>query len=243
MTTPDYDDFKFYKFRFHLPDGTSAENWNFLRAVILGIRKDNMQEPEYYGTCGYEVLNKVNEPTRPHLHMHFAVKTQQTLGAVRKRLQRHFSEDSRITSRGNELYSLSEEDDVQDVHRFLRYVWKQGGRRSVEHGFAERIPSDMNIEMSIALAREEQGRMWEFNRKKRDEMLKPSTKDGLFEYLDALNLQNPFSDSKQLLIKIMEYYNQEEKSANKQTILGYHQTGLWRYKLESFEETALKWLN
>lgn len=228
------DDYKFIKFRYTLAEGDNARAKMYLQSYIVNLGE------EYYAACGYETLNKLNENTHPHLHMHCVVKGK-TLGAIRKALQRDFKLNGE-KRKGNVLYSLSEEEDVKDVNRFLRYVWKQGGRMTREQGFAEKLPPDMDINLEIALAREEQERMWEFNKKKQAEALRPSTKDKLFEYLDGLNEQNKFSSKREILIKIMEYYNSEEKSANKQTIMGYLQTALWRYQMETFEETATEWL-
>lgn len=230
----DLTEYKFFKFRYTLADGDIPRAKMYLQAYFLN------ESEEYYAACGYETLNKLNENTHPHLHMHFVVKGK-TIGAIRKALQRDFKSQNE-KRKGNVLYSLSEEEDVKDVNRFLRYVWKQGGRQSREAGFRESLPADMDVDLEVALAREEQERMWEFNKKKQAEALRPSTKDKLFEYLDGLNEQNKFSSKREILIKIMEYYNSEEKSANKQTIMGYLQTALWRYQMETFEETATEWL-
>lgn len=229
------EEFTYLKFRYILSDGEIPRTKMYLASYFIADMCD-----EYYASCGYEVLNKTREPTNPHLHMHFVVKNK-TIGSIRKALQREFKRLGE-TRKGNSLYSLAEEEDVKDLNRFLRYAWKQGGRRGIEDGFPERLPPDMDINLQEALAIEEQDRMWDFNCKKKADSLKPNTKDKLFEYLDEINEKCKFITKKEILIKIMEYYNQEEKSANKSTILGYLQTAVWRYGLETFEETADSWL-
>lgn len=185
----DFEDYHFYKFRFTLPKDddvnfSSPERNMYLHSYFF----DPYDGVPYYATCGYETKNKFNEDTHPHLHMHIICKGK-TIGAIRKALQRDFKGRGE-TRKGNVLYSLAEEEDVVDVNRFLRYVWKQGGRVTKEGGFPERYPPDMNLEMEIALAKEEQERMWEFNRKKQEQALKPSTKDMLFEHLDKIQQVN-----------------------------------------------------
>lgn len=233
----DYTDYKFYKFRYTLSEdlGDNYRQIMYLQSLLLP------EDGEYVATGGFEKLNKFNEPTHAHIHIHFGCKSR-TLGGMRKALQREFKNRGE-TRKGNALYSLTEESDVIDVNRFLRYCWKQGGRITDSTGLLEKLPKDIDIDLETKLAKEEQERMWEFNRKKQDESMRPNTKDKLFEYLDGLHKKAPFLCKRSILIKIMEYYNQEEKSANKSTIIGYLQTAIWRYKLETFEQTADIWLN
>lgn len=242
----DFSGYRFYKFRYTPREGQHKRIGQHAWSAIV---ESYLDSGEYYASCGFEKLNNLNESTHPHLHFHFAIKTEKDLlGAMRKRFQRYIKLDGDETRKGNVLYSLAEESDVKDINRFLRYVWKQGGREHLGTGWPyEKLPSEMEIDLEIALAREEQERMWEFNIKKREKQMAPDTRDKLFEYLDDCHQQENFLGKKQILIKICEFYGTPDekgnmRSANKQTILGYLQTALWKYKLETFEETAEQWL-
>lgn len=237
----DFSDFTFFKFRYTFDDVTALipPSWAgdiFSECLLTG---------DYFASMGIERLDKLNKPTHEHVHLHFCLKGKVTIGAMRKRLQRLFTEKGE-QRKGNVMYSLVQEDDVHDVHRFLRYAWKQGGRMcaiSSPEFNQERLPPGMDIDLEIALAREEQQRMWEFNIKKHEESLRPNTKDKLFETLDEINSKTPFVDERSILRAIVDYYCDEEKSANKSTMLGFLQTALWRYDLESRDVTVDRWLN
>lgn len=195
----------------------------------------------YYATGGYEWLNKDGEQTHPHIHLHFAFKTDdqdKLLGTIRKRFQRWSKDDPR---KGNALYSLALEKDIKDYKRFFRYPWKQSGRVVF---VGERVPPSMRdeVEKHVEMAQEEQRIVWDVRRKKKEKAMQPGTKEILFDYLDRINDDHKFGSQREILIEIIKFYNQEEKSANKNTIMGFLQTAMWRYGLETFEATADKWL-
>lgn len=221
-----------YKFRYTLAE-SQVERWEAAYQPVLneivGYLTDNIHEEFSLVTMGYENLNKLSQPTHPHLHIHF--RCELTVGTLRKRFQRRYNLDSR---KGNPLYCLSHEEDVQDEQRFFRYPWKQGGRIKR----LEKIPTEWDTKVMLACAAEEQHKQWDLNKKAEEKRNQPSTKDKLFEYLDAI--REELKDEKSIFLKVCEYYNQEEKSANMATIKGYIQTALWRYELETFEETFSK---
>lgn len=235
----DFSDYRFYKFRYTYAEGQTQQEYPGL-TVLFGDKFDfELDDPGYYATLGYEELDKYNKPTHPHMHIHFALRfaNENTLGSIRKRLQRYFKAKGE-NRKGNVLYSLAEESDVLDVERFLRYVWKQGGRVARD----ERIPEGMHVDNSIMLAREEQARMWEFNIAKREKADAPNTRDKLFEWLGKLHEEVPFRCEKDILVKIMEYYDRNDQSANRATLMGFLQSACWKYGLETYSDTADRWL-
>lgn len=240
----DWEEYRFFKFRYTLKPDAHERTGIHAFLGLMGCEYDSVESGTFV-SAGFETLDKFNKPTHPHWHFHFAMKnaTDKTIGALRKRLQRYFKTDAE-TRKGNELYSLSEVDDVNEITRFFRYPWKQGGRRAREHSFCyERLPPEMtDINTEIALAREEQSRMWEWNIKKAEKAAQPDTRDKLFEYLDEINEKTKFTDRFTILEKICEFYGSNDKSANKATLMGYLQTALWKYGLETYAETSRRWL-
>lgn len=224
-----------YKFRYTLAEEQVQRYKHAHQSVIsevVELLTSDIEREFTIVTIGYEELNKLGQPTHPHVHIHF--RSELTLGTLRKRFQRKYQLDSR---KGNPLYCLSQEEDVQDEQRFFRYPWKQGGRIKR----LEKIPKEWDTKVMLACAAEEQHKQWDLNKKAEEKRNQPSTKDKLFEYLD--NIREELKDEKSIFLKVCEYYNQEEKSANMATIKGYIQTALWRYELETFEETFNKIYN
>lgn len=240
----------FYKFRFTLPDRELFPKFDdcLMRLLeVLDIREGGKAK---WWSIGYEELNGCGEMTKPHFHIHFASMHREA--TLRKRLQTLFKKDEfsewTLGLKGNRLYSLccvdDEEGGVKDLNRFFRYPLKQlcEQHRAFEiNPNYQCLPDDFDIKVQSLIAHDEWSRDVEFKVKKKQQLEQPSTKDKLFEYLDSCAVEQR-ATKRSLLILIIAYYDREEKSANKQTILGYLQTALWRYKLETHEATADKWL-
>lgn len=190
---------------------------------------------------GFEENDKCGKPTHPHYHCHFSLDAEKypkvNIGSLRKKIQR-FLKDSADERKGNAVYSLCHEDDVKDEKRFFRYPFKQGGRVFLNW---EILPEEFDLVMELALAREEYDRMVEDNLKKLDKMLRPNTKDKLFQYLDECKI-TPETPKVKVLELILYYYTREEMSANRQTIMGYLNTSVLRYGIETIEQMAEDWL-
>jgi len=227
----------YLKFRYTFPEGCEPDI-NQVKQLFYGVfKKSATGEDAPIFTAGIEKLNKLNEPTHPHIHIH--IKTIQKQSAVRTAFKTYINGlEKKETRKGNELYSIKCETDVEDDERFFRYCWKQNPCKWIE-----RIPPEWNKKEMCALAQEEQKRMWEFNRKQQAKQLRKKTKDLLFDYLDEKNLEKPYKMDMEILVDIIKYYDAEGKSANENTIMGYLQTSMWRYNLEKHEETARKWLS
>lgn len=252
---PNWENYRFYKFRYTLkPDGEKKDGFLAFQS-LFGDQFLNYHRIMYL-SAGFEELGDRALQTQPHFHFHFALPDsgEKDIGNMRKRFQRWIKKDENEKRKGNFLYSLKEELDVKDIYRFFRYPWKQLGRIVTNTtGFVvEKLPPDIDpddIDKLIALASEEQKRKWEDQINAYNRKMKPDTRDKLFGFLDRINEENAFSSEKDILVKICEFYGTPDestglyRSANKQTMLGYLQTAKWKYGLESFEETALKWLN
>lgn len=238
------DNAHYIKFRFTFADSIPISE----RYSMLSELSDRLAlNDAIYCTAGIEKLDKLGESTHEHIHIHYINLNEKNLkdiiGSTRRKLQRYFTDIEEVR-KGNCLYSLVEETDVLDMHRFLRYPYKQGGGDlGVFSKRLNRVPEVFDMEIEKKLAKEEYDRMVEFNRKKRDESLAPSTKDKLFSYLDDKHAQKAYKDELDILEDILKYYNVEEKSANQSTIMGFLNTAKLRYALLSEREMAKMWLN
>lgn len=190
---------------------------------------------------GFEEKDKCGKPTHPHYHCHFSIDIDKfpkvNIGSLRKKIQR-FLKDCQDVRKGNAVYSLTLENDVLEPERFFRYPLKQGGRVFVNW---EKLPEGFDLELQTVLASEEYHRMVQENLKKLDKLLQPNTKDKLFEYLDELKI-TPQTPKVKILEFIINYYAQEEKSLNKQTAMGYLNTALIKYGIQTPQQMAEEWL-
>lgn len=225
-----------FKLRYTFPEGTTKdEHVDLARKFFSLTHPENLK----YCTFGYETLDKLGKPTHPHAHCHFATDCSKfKIGSLRKAIQRYFK-DIGETRKGNSVYSLGIPEDVLDTFRVLRYPYKQRGRFLTNW---EKVPVDFDVTTETELANEEWLRAVDRNNKKLDQSLQPNTKDKLFEYLDEIKI-TPQTPKTKILEFIIIYYTQEEKSLNKQTALGYLNTALIKYGIQTPEEMANEWLS
>lgn len=245
----DDDNLIYVKFRYTFNDDEQhAEAAMPKISELLGtltMDQRSHQSSVKYITIGVEQYDKCGENTKKHVHMHMLVDDR--VDRMRRRVQRYFVAQKE-KRKGNVLYSLTEEEDVKDIVRFFRYVFKQSGcavqplenRLLVNH---QVFPPDFDKKLQCSIAYEEWLRDCEFNMKKKNDALKPSTKDMLFEYLDKINeTVGKFKTKVEILTFILQYYMQEEKSANQATIMGYLNTAVLRYGLMTPQQMAESWL-
>lgn len=233
------DNWTFIKFRYTFKDGENV--LDTAGKLIAELKREKC----VYISIGIETLNGLGLPYPKHIHAHMV--TQDKHSAIVKRLQRYWLTvgDER---KGNKKYSCVEEESVRDLNRFLRYPLKQMTLNPLprdEDWFCSvrsNYPERFDLLLEKILASEEYDRMVEFNQKKKAQQDAPNTKDKLFEYLDAINNGTPFKTDQKILENILIYYHQEEKSANKQTIMGYLNTALLRYKIMTPSQMAQMWL-
>jgi len=233
MTT----ELQYFKLRYTFPEGTTKdEHYSLARQFFANLKLESL----VYCTFGYETLDKLGKPTHPHCHCHFAIDQSYPvkIGSIRTALQRYLKQIG-DTRKGNCVYSLGIPEDVLDTFRVLRYPFKQKGRFCESW---EKVPVDFNVITETELANEEWLRAIDRNNKKLEQSLQPNTKDKLFEYLDEMKI-TPQTPKIKILEFIIIYYSQEEKSLNKQTALGYLNTALIKYGIQTPLEMANEWLS
>lgn len=231
----------YYKFRFTASPDDDIFSQDKIRATIgefLGLLAN---DSELY-TWGIETMDKFGDLTHKHVHIHFCCDVK--IGTLRKRFQRWRESELGVRwsggRTGNVLYSLTQEEDVLDLKRFFRYPFKQVSERELISTVNQKFPPNFNLYEEVGLAHEEWKRHVDMNRKKRDDLLKPVTRDKIFEYLDE-KFKDRQTTKRDILIALMQFYADEERAANKQTIIGYTQTAMWRYGVETFSDTADRW--
>lgn len=231
-------DISYFKLRYTFTPDTSK---HFQEASsMIGIIGDVS-----YISIGFENCDKVGKPTSPHIHFHFTSHTK--YDTLKKRIQRYLKDTFNGTRKGNSVYSLKLESVVEDETRFFRYPFKQSRFNPQPKPHTDfsrersRLPNGFDIERQTELACEEYERDIEFNLKKLENVLKPNTKDKLFKYLDKIHADTPFTSRKDILTHIITYYAQEEKSANKQTIIGFTTTAMLKYQLITAEQLSIEW--
>jgi len=233
------DSWTFIKFRYTFRDDDNV--LDIAAKLVAELKRDK----SVYISIGIERLNGLGLPYPTHIHAHMV--TQDKHGAIVKRIQRFFITNN-DTRKGNKKYSCVEEECVDDLNRFLRYPLKQMTFKpppSDEDWFCSlrsNYPPSFDLLIEKMLAAEEYDRMVEFNQKKKAQKEAPDTKDKLFAYLDAVHNDTPLKCDHIILEKILVYYLQEEKSANKQTIMGYLNTALLRYEILTPSQMSALWL-
>lgn len=233
----------YYKFRFTASPDSDILSQSNIRATTSEFLGLLAVDAELY-SWGVETMDKFGDLTHTHIHIHFCCDVK--IGTLRKRFQRWRESDQGAQwsggRTGNVLYSLTQENDVLDLLRFFRYPFKQYSEPELISTVNQKFPPKFNVIEQSKLAHEEWKRHVDMNRKKRDELLRPVTRDKIFEYLDGLFKEGPPPSRRDLLLALMRFYAQEERAANKQTMIGYAQTAMWRYGSETFEDTANRWV-
>lgn len=214
----------YYKLRYTFPDEVQdEENKTVLMDRIKEFCRTELIEwithfeaVDY--SYGIEFKDKYGEPTKIHVHMHFA--SDKDIGGMRKWITRRWKEQGEERTRAS-LYSFVEEKDVKDEERFYRYPLKQyAGKFS--SGLTHRmlvasISPEKHAEL-VALAHDEWTRLCEINIKKRDTQLnKDTTYQKIEKHLGQMDIKT-YGQVKDELIK---FYMKEGMAINVNTIAGY----------------------
>jgi len=226
------DELNYLKFRYTFNEGISLAEQMSAAVTCIGIVSDNA----LWRVVGIERLNSYGRPATPHVHIFWA--TTSKIGAVRKAFTRSDLYKNSNGRKGNALYSLSEDDDVEDVNRFFRYVFKENRDFPLKYMI---MPPDFNLELEAALAKEERERQIERNLKSEAKRNEPSTQDKLFEYLAGLNEQSKFTCKIALMDAIIHFYESRDSGCVRSTIVGYHNTAMIRFGLMTRNSLARKW--
>lgn len=233
-----------YKFRFTFSTPLEQVSDDLVKELIGML----VLSPERY-TVGFESLDKYGESTQSHMHVHWTTVDTTSLDALRKRFQRWCkSNETHVNGRkGNALYSLTHELDVKDHERFFRYPWKQyssivdlmNDMRRFSISLFDK--SQIYIDKHRELAYEEWSLAVDRNRSAREKLMrKQEGRDELFLYLEEW--RSTIQTEKDVLMLIMKFYVEKEKSANKNTLLGYTYTACLKFGIISYSELASRWL-
>lgn len=234
-----------YKFRFTFSTTLEQVSQDLVKELIGML----VLEPERY-TVGFESLDKYGDTTYSHMHIHWTTLDTTSLDALRKRFQRWCkSNETHVNGRkGNALYSLTLEQDVKDHDRFFRYPWKQYSsivdlmRDNQRFSVPMFNKTELFIDTHRQLAYEEWSLAVDRNRSARDKLMrKQEGREELFLYLEEW--RSNIQTEKDVLMLIMKYYVEKEKSANKNTLLGYTYTACLKFGIVSYSELASRWLD
>lgn len=210
-------------------ENPTTESRRFCKRIIKEIISKN--DLACY-SCGYELLNKYGETTKAHYHFVFEDDSGKTKDAIRKQIIR-FSEKLGHKLRGNAMYSLGQDEEPDDINRWLRYSHKQSQEGDKPFTWGNKFPSDFNYAEQQKLAIEEFKRTSSQLVKNRDKIAEKETfYDKIVKYLEEKGLK----DLKSIHIAIQQFYIQEKKPINYSTVDGYTITYMLSNQLMSPEE-------
>lgn len=244
-----------YKFRFTFQDG--EEPTQELVKELLGMI---MIAPENY-TFGIEILDKRGEHTHKHMHVHWTTADTTKFGTLRKRIQvwAGREENKRYVGdrKGAALYSFTLEKVLEEHSRFFRYPWKQYSSQikliNDYHRFGLDLTSwkktNDEVDIERKLAYEEWSMGVTRNKAARDKLLKKQEgREELFLYIEEAKkeMEKKFEGYKMtehdILTTILKYHVDKEKSANKNTVLGYMYTACLKFGILTYGQLATRWL-
>ena len=172
----------------------------------------NPEPPEY--TAGQENLNKYGEQCDPHYHLNAYFDPPDLKDPLRsaKNWLRKNAISRDFTLKGNKIWSCTLVEEPKDYDRWIRYPLKEAPVPALTSISGERL-KQLHL-----LAYEERKRSVEINVMKREKAVdKISLKDKLFKHLSGLDPQG----HQDIWLAILNYYTQEGKAINFQTINGY----------------------
>lgn len=225
-------DIKHYKIRYTYEDDVEPKE----RVRILGILMGHMapRDKVQYVTCGIELKNKFGEPDNPHCHIFLSDGISES--GMRKRYA-NFRKEIGEQRAGNRVYSIHEEDVIEDPIRFFRYAFKECGPGILAHlhkypeGFDPAEQSRMaiderNREIEKALATRQKERESRKNREK------------VFDHMEEKHQEKPYTDVMDIMTDIYQYYADNDKAANPSTILGLAYTIGMKFRVVTARQLA-----
>lgn len=177
--------------------------------VIYRLFKDKLPT----GVLGVETKNAYGETIKRHLHFHFS--TEEKPETIRKRFIRTYGGEDKKPN-----YSLKNENDVKDTHRFHRYVLKQYEPDKFRYQYGDKIPvpTGFDLVMENRLAYEEWLKGTQIltkNAVKRDSRL--TTYEKIIEELETNDVQ--FQSVREIQYYILDYYMTHKIPPQKSKIL------------------------
>lgn len=200
-----------------------------LKLILKLISEKNLK----YYTGGFETLNGYGEPVTPHFHFHFRFTTcnsdpKRTIGEyIKKSALTYFQ----MTIKGTKRWCLQLVEEPDDEERFFRYPFKISPISRLINfptNITDHEAQQRHLHEQVALAQDEQKRRVLANCIARERTRDRVTfKDRLFKYLDDtfMLLSDPdplhIPAHKYIWLAVLQYYQQEDKPINFETIRGY----------------------
>lgn len=222
---------KYFKLRYTYPDDLQdLDNNEFANQVCDFNREHVLTWLDKIGAADYvfgvEQYNKLGEPTKRHIHIHFT--SEKDISTIRRWLTRYWKDEMEDQRTRAALYSLVEENDVKDIERFFRYPLKQRSvpipenHRSLIHqiNVVELCPVHINGEKHRLLAHEEWKNLVDVYKKKQETNLsKDSTYDKYCKWVSKNNIQ--LSSYQNVRDSLIQFYIENDMAINVNTIAGY----------------------
>lgn len=177
--------------------------------VIKEIVKDS--DGDY--TVGYEVKNKFNETIAGHFHACYELEDNPLKDTLQKKIKKQFKALCGVELKGNKCYAVQLIDSPTDYYRWIRYPLKETPIKDLC------LVKDKALDDLIMLAKDERERSSEASIARRLKAEQTTTfKEKMFAWLE----ENKVTGSqKAIYLKVDEYYVQEGKPLNFNTMLGY----------------------
>lgn len=137
--------------------------------------------------------------------------------------------------RRGKLSNFLQQVDVKDELRFFASVWH--GKERINfvnrptHRGREILPKNSTLDEMLEYAKSNHEEL-------RQVKAKVKKRTPLFQYLDCIKDQ--LTNEKVLFARICDFYKENQLPANIEKIKNFHQTALWEYNLQSFDETFEK---
>lgn len=177
-------------------------------------------------TGGVETLNRSGDRTWCHVHIHFdAVENKETIARL---IKRYLSETYEQNVTGVKYFMLKP-DVAKNIDEFMRYPLKQSLDEKLCFGYTSE-----ELEIMHKVAQSSYMKCQEVNQAKLD---KSDTSDTLFERLCIyLKKTCDTSEKTPLLIAATQFYVEEKRPVNRNTILGYVDNYMLRENLITYEQ-------
>lgn len=184
-----------------------TEFFCLLKGKLRGWRKNGAptnQNKIVKQVLGYEIKNKFGEPTHAHFHYNVELEQHESIKKTESQMKASLQDFMRSQNyKGNAMYSIRINHDVNDEKRWFRYPMKQGNWIST--GFTE-----AKLQIMESNAMDEYGHQVEKNLKSRERHLeKNQFRDKLWKHLD----DNKITEARKIAKAIFHFYNENGRDA------------------------------
>jgi len=179
------------------------------RSLISHISKNGYFYLGKY-TSGFEILNKLGEHCKAHIHIHF--KSNHIKESMNRTIKRYLVEDWQQEYLGNASYSFKPKH-VRDDDEFYRYPLKQNLDITLCRGF-----STDKLQYYHDVAKESYAKVCQIAQAKED---KRDKDDSLFLRVLAICKRQNDTTKRAIAQTFLRYYRAEKKPLNQTVIAGY----------------------